>query len=215
MLGHQESPGVVRCAVEGTLDEAVAARLVDHVGGLVGPIYGKSGKAAIRNSIRGYNHAAQFGPWFVLVDLDEDFPCAPHLVADWLPRPADGMRFRVAVHEVEAWLLADKARLAAFLRVSEARLPIDPDALPRPKEALVDIARHSRNRAIKDDVVPRPKSGRTVGPAYSSRMIEFVRDGWRPEVAAIQSASLASSILRLQELVVWAPNDLKSRQSMG
>jgi hypothetical protein len=37
------------------------------------------------------------------------------------------MCFRLAVHAAESWLLADSASLAAFLGVSAARLPNDPD----------------------------------------------------------------------------------------
>jgi hypothetical protein len=37
-------------------------------------------------------------------------------IADWLPQPAQLMCFRVAVRELESWLLADAEALAAFSR---------------------------------------------------------------------------------------------------
>ena len=67
---------VIQAAVEGIVDEAVVRRLIAHAGGQVGPVYGKSGKPALRKKIRGYNNAAHFTPWVVLVDLDNDADCA-------------------------------------------------------------------------------------------------------------------------------------------
>jgi hypothetical protein len=41
------------------------------------------------------------------VDLDSDTGCAPPLCEQWIPGPAPFLCFRVAVREVEAWLMAD------------------------------------------------------------------------------------------------------------
>jgi hypothetical protein len=67
---------------------------------------------------------------------------------------------------------------------------------------VVDLARRSRRRAIRDDFVPREGSGRRIGPLYTSRMIEFVEDmtaGWRPDEAARLSPSLARCLRRFGE----------------
>jgi hypothetical protein len=53
-------------------------------------------------------------------------------------------------------------------------------------------------------MVPRPESGRQIGPAYTSRLIQFVEDtqaGWRPEVAAAVSDSLARCLRSLGRLI--------------
>lgn len=192
---------VISGAVEGMVDEAVLTRLVDEAGGRVGPIYGKNGKSHLRRILGGYNNAARFSPWLVLVDLDQDVECAPPLVAAWLPAPAPMMRLRVAVRAIEAWLLADRERLAGFLRVPATRLPLDPDAVPDPKRLLVDLARRSRRRDIREDMVPRAGSGRPVGAAYASRLMEFAATVWRPEVAAGCSDSLRRCRDRIAELV--------------
>jgi hypothetical protein len=199
-------PGIevirVSAAVEGLLDEAVLRRLVREAGASLGAVYGKAGKTAIRQKLQGYNAAARFEPWVVLVDLDADAPCAAPLCAEWLPEPAPHMNFRVAVHAVEAWLLADRERAGAFLAVPATRIPRDPDSIERPKRFVVDLAARSRRRDIRMDMTPRPGTGRTVGPAYTSRMIEFVtdgRNGWRPSVAARHSESLARCLRRLTE----------------
>ncbi len=54
---------IITAAVEGIVDEAVARRLIVHVGGSVGSVYGKSGKTDLRKKIKGYNKAAQHAPW--------------------------------------------------------------------------------------------------------------------------------------------------------
>lgn len=66
---------------------------------------------------------------------------------------------------------------------------------------MVNLGRRSRKRAIRKDMVPRHGSGRTVGPAYASRLIEFVSTEWRPAVAAERSDSLKRAIRCLQELL--------------
>jgi hypothetical protein len=114
------------------------------------------------------------------------------------------MCFRIAVREVEAWLLADQERLSTFLKVATARVPSEPEAEHDPKRAMVDIARKSRKREIREDMVPRPGSGRTVGPAYASRLIEFVSHpttGWRPDIAAKRSDSLRRCLACMRKLI--------------
>jgi hypothetical protein len=101
-------------------------------------------------------------PWIVLLDLDSA-PCAPDLVARLLPGPAPQMRLRVAVRAIEAWILGDQERFSTFFSVARSRLPSDPDSVDNPKQAVVSIARHSRLRAIRADVVPEEGSGRSVG----------------------------------------------------
>ena len=193
----------VSAAVEGLVDEAVVRRLLEDVGAVAGPVYGKGGKQALHQKIAGYNHAAQFSPWVVLVDLDDDAECAPPFREAWLPQPAPKMLLRVAVRAVEAWLLADREHLSAFLGIPASRIPLNPDEVASPKRAMVELAARSRRREIREDMVPRPGSGRTVGPAYSSRLIEFASDaahGWRPAIAAGRSDSLRRCLHRLRRL---------------
>lgn len=192
---------VIAAAVEGLVDEAVACRLIRHAGAEPGTVYGRSGKSHLRQRIAGYGHAARHAPWFVLVDLDHEAACAAALRGAWLASAPPGLCLRVAVRAVEAWLLADDAALAEFLSVARSKVAADPDRLPTPKQTLVDLARSARRRAIRDDIVPREGSGRTVGPAYTSRVVQFVSSSWRPEEAACRSESLRRAIVCLERLV--------------
>lgn len=101
----------------------------------------------------------------------------------------------------EAWLIADEERLCEFLRVERHHLRGLPEQHDDPKRALVDLARHSKSRAIVADMVPAPKTSARVGPAYSDYIIRFARELWRPEVAETHSDSLARCIKRLKEWV--------------
>ena len=195
---------IISAAVEGDVDEAVVRSLVAHVDGQIGDVYGKNGKPALRQRIDDYNNAARYAPWVVLVDLDNDADCAPSIREEWVPVPAPNLCFRIAVREVEAWLMADVQTLARYLSVGLSRISADPETLERPKDAMVDLARRSRRNDIRKDMVPRQKSGRRVGPAYASRLIEYVRDHRQPDVAAERSESLQRAIHSLQWLVETA-----------
>ena len=188
-------PVAVRIAVEGNLDEAVAERLITLCGGQPGEVSPKQGRPYVLEHIGGYNEGARYGGiWFVLVDLDRKPDCAPELVADALPNPAEGMCFRVAVREVEAWLLADRAGFAKWAGVPVNRIPIDVEAIPQPKEWLVAIMRESRRREWREAIVPREGSRGTEGPAYTSALTEFVATDWDVEAAASVAPSLARAI---------------------
>ncbi|MGD9896640.1 MAG: hypothetical protein AB7T14_06160 [Candidatus Methylacidiphilaceae bacterium] len=190
----------ITVAVEGVIDEAVVKRLIEHVGGVPGEVHGGKGKMEIRKRFAGYVHAARFSPWMVLVDLDQDADCAPLLRAGWLSAQEEQLCFRVAVRAVEAWLLADAKSIARFLRIEQRLVPPDPESLLDPKIKLVEVARESRNRDLRADIVPRPHSGRKTGPAYVSRMIEFVHGNWQPDRAAQRSESLRRAIEALRRL---------------
>jgi hypothetical protein len=198
------NPVIISAAVEGILDEVVLRRLIEGLGALPGSVYGKNGKSFLLQKINAYNQAARFAPWVILVDLDHDDDCAPPYRKTCLPNPSPYMRFRVAVREIEAWLLADRERLSKFLSVGASRIPHNPEILDSPKLAMVEIARLSRRRDVRENMVPRAGSGRKIGPAYTSLLIEFARDpdhGWRPSVAAKSSDSLDRCIRRLKQLI--------------
>jgi hypothetical protein len=193
---------VLSAAVEGIVDQAVVERLSDELGFSVYSFHGLKGKSYLKERIKAFNSAARFNPWLVLVDLDSG-ECAPKLRSDWLTTPSRLMRFRVAVRAIETWLMADADTLSDFLHVRRAFLPANPDALENPKQSLVDLARRSNRAELRKDMVPRTGSGNNIGPAYSSRLIEYVSDhsnGWRPNQAARVSDSLRRCWASLQTL---------------
>lgn len=206
-------PVYISGAVEGPSDERAFRRLVQLRGGQVHRVQVANGKPGLRRALPGYNQAAKRSAWLVLVDLDQDFPCAGSLVAEWLPTPSAGMRFRVVVRQLESWLLADAERFARWFGVRKTAIPPSPDLLPDAKDALLAVVARSRRAAVREDMIPRPGSRRRVGPAYASRLMEFIGDsqeGWRPEVAARRSPSLSTCMARLDELIAGTATDLGS-----
>lgn len=195
-------------AGEGPLDEAVITRLLAELELERGPFYGGLGKANLLARLGGFNSAARFSPWLVMIDLNGDAKCAAEARAKWLAQASPRMCFRIAVRAAESWLLADTERIARFLSISEVRVPEQPELLPDPKLTLIQLARASRSRSTREDLVPRPESGRKVGPAYLSRMIEYVSDqvdGWRPIHAAKRANSLERCLNCLRRVAAVKP----------
>lgn len=184
----------VTVVVEGPTDLSVLSRVLEFVDCSIDVAHGQRGKASIDRNILGYNNAANFSPWLVLRDLDHDAACAPELAAAILPVPSQWMRLRIAVRAMESWLLADAEALSNYLHTRRAHVPNNPDALDDPKRSLVDLARRSRRAAIRDDMVPAEGATSRVGPAYPSRVAEFARTEWRPDVARDHSESLRRCI---------------------
>jgi hypothetical protein len=183
------------------VDEAVALKLIRHVGAEPHAVYGKQGKQNLLRKLNSYNNAARNMPWFVLVDLNGDADCASALRIRCLPNPAPFLCFGIAVRQIEAWLLADAETLARYLGVSRGSIPSEPERLDNPKREMVELARKSRNRAVRLDMTPRPESGRPVGPAYASRLMEYATRHWRPEMAAQHADSLRRAIACLERLI--------------
>lgn len=188
--------------VEGTADQAVAQALARETGFVLRGVYVKKGKDRIDLKLAAYAQAARYGLWLVIRDLDHDAECAPMLLDSLCPSRPPGLQVRIAVREVEAWLLADREAIASYFGVSAGVLPVRPDELDRPKIALVNVARRARRKEIRRDLVPNDGSSAVVGPAYTARVAEFVTSHWRPRVAARESPSLARAIEALDR---WNP----------
>jgi hypothetical protein len=196
----------INLAVEGSLDEEVLRKILRQArrGYVIGTSYGRRGSGYLRRTIHGFNSAARGTPFAVLTDLDREV-CPAELIRAWLPQPRHpNFLFRVAVREVEAWLLAHREGISRFLGVSEHLVPSDADGLPDPKRTLIGLARQTRNRELKAAIVPRQGSTATEGPDYNGRLSVFVREYWDVSSAARCSPSLARAVRRIGEFQpVW------------
>lgn len=190
----------ISLAVEGPLDEQVLRRLIRQAGPTFapGPCYGKMGRDDLRINVSRFNLAAPYKPFVILADLERD-DCAPELLHEWLPGGAHpNLILRVAVHMVESWLLADRAAFASFLGVSRDLLPVQPDREIDAKLLTVRLARRSRKRMIRADLVPAKQSTSRVGKNYVGRLTEFVQTGWQIEQARQHSPSLDRAVRALE-----------------
>ena len=191
---------MITLAVEGISDEAIIRKVCETVGIPISTVYNCRGKSRLDGQLMGYNNAAKYSPWVVIRDLDNDESCAPQLRKRLLPQQSEMLLLRIPVRSIESWLLADREAIAAYLAVPDASIPSDPESLEHPKRELVNIARRSRKRQIREDIVPRPGLSVDVGPGYTERIIDFSENHWRPLTAAGISDSLARCIRDLRKL---------------
>ena len=197
----------INLAVEDVLSEQMLRVILKQSGRNyeVGAVYGKKGFGYLKAKLSGFNNAAKGMPYLMLTDLDNR-PCATNLIETWFgcdlkdyaKRRTHNLLFFIAVREVEAWLLADRESFAKFLKISVDAIPSKLDQIADPKQQLIDLVRKSKNRRLRDDIVPRDGSLISVGPDYNGRLIEFLRDSWRLDVAEDHSPSLrrANAVLK-------------------
>jgi hypothetical protein len=176
--------------VEGDTDEPVVRKLANDARLRIEHVFDMGGKGQLDKLLKNFNSSAKGSPWFVLRDLDHDSDCAPSYLRDVRLRPATWMIFRLAVREIEAWLLADHEGLAEYLGVSPSRIPARPDELDDPTQTLVNLARRSRRSGIIHAFVPRQGDSVVVGPGYEAGIIDFGRERWDLNSACKRSPSL-------------------------
>jgi hypothetical protein len=194
------SPIPVNLAVEDELSETVLRTVIKFVDREyhIGTTYGRNGFGYLRKTVRGWNSAARGTPFVLLTDLDKN-TCPPTLIQEWLGIPQHpNLIFRVAVREVEAWLLADSHNFASFLTVRQEIMPLDCDNLADPKEQLIRVARQARSRDIRNRIVPAPRSTAKQGPDYNGCLGAFVQDHWDISIASAASPSLRRALRKLR-----------------
>jgi hypothetical protein len=200
------APIPVNIAVEDALSEAVLRRIVTAANRqyTIGVAYSRGGYGYLKRIVPGLNNAARGTPFVLLTDLDKG-ECPAALIAEWLSNPKHhNFLFRVAVREVEAWVIADRPGFAKYLSVKEAIIPEDVDALPDPKSTLLSIVEKCHKRDLRLDLLPRKGSTSSIGPNYNGRMVEFVRSRWNVTEAEQRSPSLARTLRVLQQFQpVW------------
>ena len=187
-------------AVEGLIDAAIARRLAHFVGFDQCTVYETGGKPRLDERLSSYNAASKHGAWLVIRDLDRDAECAAQLINARLPRISPTMCFRVAVCAVEAWVMADVDEFARAFGMTMSALPVRPDEVTDPKLTVVNLARRSRFKLVREDLVPGNGLSARVGPLYNARMVEFVQTRWLPERAGTRSDSLRRCLRALRRL---------------
>jgi hypothetical protein len=186
-------------AVEDVVSQAVGAVVCAACGIEVANVVGLRGKGYLKAKADGLNRAAAGFPVIMLVDQDRTADCPPTLLSVWFSVPlTPSFHFCVSVMEVESWLLADRAAISSFLGVHPTKVPDRPDRLPSPKETIVSLARKSRRKTIRQDLVPADGSTAAVGPLYNPRLVDWVTGCWCPRRAAKNSESLARTLLKLE-----------------
>jgi len=190
-------------ATEDLLSEAVAERLLTEAAPDVDIAlrFGGQGCGYLKTSLPKLINMAHRVPGLLLTDLDRT-DCPPTLMASWLKGRSipEGILFRIAVREIEAWLMADADGFAAFSGIPRKKLPQDVEGILDPKETLLGLVRRHGRRDVKADLLPTdPGQTAQRGMNYNDRLIDFARrtDGWNPARAAANADSLRRTRDRL------------------
>jgi hypothetical protein len=121
------------------------------------------------------------------------------LKEDWSNKPYHpNLIFRIAVREIEAWLLADRYGFARFAGISQDLVPPDPEITPDPKAMLVNITRRSQVRRVRERIVPQDGSTAPVGPDHNACLSEFAKTTWDVKAAASVARSLSHCVAKLK-----------------
>jgi len=162
----------------------------------------KGGRGNVQRELNAYSNLAKVLPVLVGVDLDGD-ECAPALLRKWQGtyQSHDNFLMRIAVREIESWVLADRKRFAKFIDGKSDDISKNPDAFEDPKLELLTLANQTAKAELRRELVPR-NFGRypRIGPAYNLQMCKFVLEKWRPHVAKNYSNSLSRAITAIQTL---------------
>lgn len=185
--------------VEGELEVVVAKRLCHDLEIPCPPPVSQGGGSHFWQKVEKYNQATKSGHFiFGLVDV-EQAPCAPSLLAKHLPKgKSPSFCLRMAQPMVEAWLLADREGIAAYLHVSKDLVPPLPENEAHPKQTVVNLARKSRKSSIRDTLVPEKGLSSKVGKEYFPVMKSFVEAHWDFQSARQNSPSLHRALLALE-----------------
>ncbi len=184
---------------EDDLSEIVMTKLLGHFKGkfAIHNTWPGYGFGYLRKKVFAFNQASTTSPYFMLTDLD-NYPCPPELINDWINVPLHpNFIFRVAVKEVEAWLLADIEGLSGFFRISASNFPSRPEEVTDPKQTLINLAKKSRIRRIREEIVPVGSNAR-IGPNYNGCLSGFVLNLWNVFDAMKLSRSLEKAYRRLE-----------------
>jgi hypothetical protein len=189
----------VHLATEDALSEAVGRRLIlDLESGIeVGLQLRRGGNGHLRSNLDKFIALARRDPVLLITDLDRQ-GCAASLRRAWIGarRLPDTLIFRVAVREIEAWLLADHQGVSQLMGGKVTRLPPHPDGLADPKRTLLDLASRA-SQPIKADLVAPKGALATQGLGYNNRLSQFAQSTWSPTRAAERSESLRRARCRL------------------
>ncbi|WP_141259237.1 DUF4276 family protein, partial [Pseudomonas aeruginosa] len=139
---------------------------------------GGRGFGYLRQKMEAFNSIASYMPVIVLTDLDTS-RTVYDLRKKWLPKnKSENLIFRIAVREIESWILADSESFSEFLGVSKAVIPRAPDELANPKDKLLELVKKSSKRSLKEEMLPAKNSSSPIGLGYNVNLCSYVEGDW-------------------------------------
>lgn len=192
----------IAIATEDQLSEAIVLRLIAEVPGELKVMHslGKRGSGYLSSKMNSWRQMAEHQVMVVLTDLDRA-DCVVKFREKWLanqPLPAS-LLIRVAVREVESWVLADHVAVRELIG-PKGVLPATPDELADPKQVLLRLAKGAP-KPVREDLLKTIDGNLSQGLGYNARLTTWVASTWSPQRAAKRSPSLARARDRLAEVI--------------
>ena len=159
-----------------------------------------AGNNPIRARVQNFRQAAQSGQYFiVLTDLDNGI-CPSKLLQEWgvFPLP-ERLLFRVAIREVESWLLGDRHNMAKLLGIKSALVSPSPEQLADPKATLLGLAKMG-SKKIQKELLPEKGAFGKIGPGYNDVLCGFVEQDWDYRNASTNAPSLDRFLNQIDQL---------------
>ena len=191
----------IAIATEDQLSEAIALRLIADIPPphFIQIKLGKTGNGYLKSKMSSWCQMAQHQVMLVLTDLDRA-NCLVEFRDQWLgAEPPPNLLLRIAVREVESWVLADHVAMRELIG-AKGVLPAAPDELADPKQSLLKLAK-SAPKQVREDLLKTIEGKLAQGLGYNARLTAWVNSEWSPQRAAERSPSLARARLRLNEVV--------------
>jgi hypothetical protein len=185
--------------VEGDTDLPYVRKLVADAKLEITTELDAGGKGNIDRDLVSYNSAGRSMPWVVFRDLDSDAPCGGAFIGALKLRPARWFRLRLAIRELESWVLADATGLSSFIEVDAKWIPSEPDLEMDATASLLNVAKRA-SAHYRRCLLPARGSTAKVGPLYEATVIEFGERAWSLERAAKRSPSLRRARAALRKL---------------
>lgn len=190
-------------ATEDELSETVAERLIQEANHelRIAVRVRRNGNTFLKAKLPELIKTSLKIPVFLLTDLDRA-ACPVELINEWIKGllPSKNMVIRVAVREVESWLLADRHGFSGHTGIPVEKITHDPDSLSDPKLELLNLVRRYGRKNIRSALLPGKGSSAKIGWEYNSELCVFVRDVWSVKEAVIHSESLRRALARLRRL---------------
>jgi len=187
----------IAIATEDVLTEVVCERVASELGLSIFLRLRRGGSGYLKSRIGSFIEMARQYPVVVVTDLD-DVSCAPRLVRDWTHRHNLPERFflRVAVREVESWIMSDYESFGRFINT---KIDFVPENVQDPKAKLLHLASRAP-RLVREELVTSTGAIASQGVGYNTKLSEFVARDWCPRRASENSDSLRRMMERLENL---------------
>ncbi|MGV3623350.1 MAG: hypothetical protein ACO1OB_21200 [Archangium sp.] len=194
---------------EGDTDKPVARKVAQASGFHVTGVFSLGGYDRVDGLARRLSANPPSKATLLLRDVDPTPPnlkglrfkqCAPAVLTQLdLPNRGPRFRFRLARHEMEAWLLADATAFSRWLGCPKALVPVTPDELMKPSRTIVELASHKNAKPhLRDQLVPQRGHTTKFGPGYEAAIIQFASGPWTVEGARRRSDSLERCLRALE-----------------